>query len=128
MNSHNCALCRAPLPVVDGQPEGHGVSPVARRGQSCFACFTGKVLPQRFKEVPGGPIKSERTTRAPSPLGAGLRYLRRRDELSQRDLAGIIGCSHSSLSKWESGERSPQGDNLRRLLKLLPMVPTEELL
>jgi putative transcriptional regulator len=54
----------------------------------------------------------------PELLGAEVRYLRKELDLSQKDLAGVIGVGETSIRNWESGrgEISKPADRLLRLL------------
>ena len=100
---------------------------------TCVKCnaigqaYLTKVLPVRFVDGEKG-ADSIYTTRKPSPIGAALRYIRSRDRLSQKELAGRLGIAHSTLSKWESGDRTPTGDPVVRLKAMLPVIPLEVLI
>ena len=41
-----------------------------------------------------------------------LQYLRKRDRITQEELADKIGVSRQSVSKWETGEAYPETDKL----------------
>lgn len=44
--------------------------------------------------------------------------LRNNSGLSQEAFATSIGCAQSTVSRWESGEQSPDLDALRKLAKI----------
>lgn len=56
-----------------------------------------------------------------------LVQLRKRNNLSQEELAGRIGISRQAISKWERAEASPDTDNLINLARLYN-VSLDELL
>ncbi len=45
-------------------------------------------------------------------LPQNLQYLRKRDKITQEDLADKLGVSRQSVSKWETGEAYPETDKL----------------
>lgn len=47
-----------------------------------------------------------------------LQYLRKRDKITQEELAERIGVSRQSVSKWETGEAYPETDKLILLCDL----------
>lgn len=47
-----------------------------------------------------------------------LQYLRKRDKITQEDLADKLGVSRQSISKWETGEAYPETDKLLVLCDL----------
>lgn len=47
-----------------------------------------------------------------------LRYLRKRDRITQEELADRLGVSRQSVSKWETGEAYPETDKLIALCDL----------
>lgn len=47
-----------------------------------------------------------------------LRYLRKRDQITQEELADRLGVSRQSVSKWETGEAYPETDKLIALCDL----------
>lgn len=55
-----------------------------------------------------------------------LKAARKKKGWSQRQLARLLGCNHSSVSKWESGTRPrpdlPTALKLNDLLQLNPTV------
>jgi len=44
-------------------------------------------------------------------LAENLLYLRKRNRLTQEQVAGAVGVSRQALSKWETGESAPDIDN-----------------
>jgi transcriptional regulator with XRE-family HTH domain len=62
--------------------------------------------------------RSER--RLPDP--DACRLIRERAGLTQRELAGVIGVSRATVSRWESGRRIPRGPTLRRYLDALDVM------
>lgn len=51
-------------------------------------------------------------------LTENLRYLRKRDKVTQEELADRLGISRQSVSKWETGEAYPETDKLIALCDL----------
>lgn len=51
--------------------------------------------------------------------GQLIRSLRESKKLTQEQLAKMVGVSRVSISKWESGENKPKGDNLLSLASAL---------
>lgn len=45
-------------------------------------------------------------------LAKNLQYLRKRDKITQEELADKLGVSRQSISKWETGEAYPETDKL----------------
>jgi len=56
---------------------------------------------------------------------AGMRMRARRQALNmtQKNLASVIGVSHVAISQWEKEETVPRGDNLLRLAEHLQCTP-----
>ncbi len=59
-------------------------------------------------------------------LAKNLRFLRRRAELSQTDLAEKIGTDYNSISRYESGKSTPKLETLTKLTQVFG-VGLEEL-
>jgi transcriptional regulator with XRE-family HTH domain len=57
--------------------------------------------------------------------GERLRQLRREQALSQRDLSGITGIAHDSISQLETGKREAQPRTIRKLAEALGIEPRE---
>jgi transcriptional regulator with XRE-family HTH domain len=57
--------------------------------------------------------------------GERLRQLRRELALSQRDLSGITGIAHDSISQLETGKREAQPRTIRKLADALGVEPRE---
>lgn len=51
-------------------------------------------------------------------LAKNLQYLRKRDKVTQEELADRLGVSRQSVSKWETGEAYPETDKLIMLCDL----------
>lgn len=51
-------------------------------------------------------------------IAKNLQYLRKRDRITQEDLADKLGVSRQSVSKWETGEAYPETDKLLTLCDL----------
>ena len=67
---------------------------------------------------PGHRAPSASATRIEG-LIARLRETRREKEISQEDLARLIGASWPSVSRWERGKAKPVEDSLIRMERLL---------
>jgi transcriptional regulator with XRE-family HTH domain len=52
---------------------------------------------------------------------ARLRETRRENEISQEDLARLVGASWPSVSRWERGKAKPEEDSLVRMERLLQL-------
>lgn len=55
----------------------------------------------------------------PLSLGESVRFLRKKRNLTQGDLARAVGVSLESISRWERGSRTPSLDDLQKLAKIL---------
>ena len=53
--------------------------------------------------------------------------LRTRSNMSQADLAGMLGVTNKAVSKWETGKAKPSVDIIRKLADLWH-IPVEKLL
>lgn len=51
-------------------------------------------------------------------IAKNLQYLRKRDKITQEDLADKLGVSRQSVSKWETGEAYPETEKLLSLCEL----------
>ena len=56
------------------------------------------------------------------PLGERLRQLREKLGLRQSDLADQIGVSRVAVTKWESGDREPDFDTVKRIASLFDVT------
>lgn len=54
-----------------------------------------------------------------------LRYYRKRASLLQSDLAERLGVSKSTVSMWETGERTPTLETLEAIADVLNVSPAE---
>ena len=59
------------------------------------------------------------------PQPAIRRLLRERARLSQREVAQALGVDPPTVSRWESGSRTPSGRFLERYLELLDRLAGE---
>jgi HTH-type transcriptional regulator/antitoxin MqsA len=55
--------------------------------------------------------------RLPEP--AMQKFLRIRAQLTQQEVALVVKTNRASVSRWESGQRTPRGEQLARYLDLL---------
>lgn len=53
-----------------------------------------------------------------SPLASNLRYLRRRANLSQGDVAEYLGTDYNTVSRYENGKSQPRLEALGKLASL----------
>lgn len=51
-------------------------------------------------------------------ISENLQNLRKQQQLSQEQLANLLGISRQSVSKWESGDSCPETDKLIALCEL----------
>ena len=88
---------------------------------------SGRIQPtgknrQKIRELeeksPGGVAKQEFD-------GTELREFREQSDLSRADVADLLDVSYASVQNWESGDTNPQGENLRKIRKLLDKSPEE---
>lgn len=54
-----------------------------------------------------------------STIGIRLRELREKRDISQRQLARQLHCSHSLVSRWETGDRTPRPEEVRKCDEML---------
>jgi DNA-binding transcriptional regulator YiaG len=54
------------------------------------------------------------------------RSIRQRARLSQGEIARVLGINRASVSRWESGQRTPRGLLAENYLKLLDALLHEE--
>ena len=54
------------------------------------------------------------------------RSIRRRARLSQGEIAQVLGINRASVSRWESGQRTPRGLLAENYVKLLDALLHEE--
>ena len=78
----------------------------------------GDDLAQYFAESPGAAILPTWTT-TPCRSGGVLPRPATLPGLSQRQLADHLGVKESTITKWESGERSPRGQRVSKLAGIL---------
>ena len=58
-------------------------------------------------------------------LAANLRFLRKKADLTQIELAEKLGVSIATLRRWESGETAPTGTRILELANILKVSPDE---
>lgn len=56
-------------------------------------------------------------------MGRSIRTLRKRRNLTQKELAQLSGLSESSLRSYELGARYPKADSIARIAKALAVAP-----
>ncbi|MBX3598259.1 MAG: helix-turn-helix domain-containing protein [Rhizobiaceae bacterium] len=63
-----------------------------------------------------------------SPTGKEMRFLRRELDMSQSELASILGVTDQSVARWEKGQTEPGGPAVLslRLVYLLSLLPSGE--
>lgn len=61
------------------------------------------------------------------PKPEELRLLRKRAQLSQRDVAVALNVTRECIAMWESGVRAPRAENLQKYLELLDRLAQETL-
>jgi transcriptional regulator with XRE-family HTH domain len=64
-------------------------------------------------------IRSRLRVRRDLPAPAQCRALREAAELTQQELADVLGVSKQTVSYWETGARSPRGARLYRYAEAL---------
>lgn len=52
-------------------------------------------------------------------LGARLRVIRKEMGMSQEELARRMGMSYMTIRRWETGQRSPRAEEIKRLAAIL---------
>ncbi|MDD3193919.1 MAG: helix-turn-helix transcriptional regulator [Oscillospiraceae bacterium] len=52
-------------------------------------------------------------------FGANLKKARKQCGLTQRQLAGLVGAKHNSISNWETGQNEPDTQMIRKLCDTL---------
>jgi transcriptional regulator with XRE-family HTH domain len=55
----------------------------------------------------------------------GLRDLRRRKLLTQRELADLIGTKYQTVQTWERGRNAPRPSAMRELCAVLEVTPSQ---
>ena len=63
-----------------------------------------------------------RSRRLDLPEAQARRRLRTESELTQADLASLIGVKPGTISRWESGARRPRGRLLSRYLSVITVL------
>lgn len=60
-----------------------------------------------------------------SQLGDNLKNARKKKQLTQRQLADLIGAKHNSISNWENGVNKPDPDTIGQLCGVLGISANE---
>ena len=60
-------------------------------------------------------------------FGNYIYSLRKKQKISQQDLADILGVTNKAVSKWENGKAKPTTNVLRKMASYF-QIPVEELL
>lgn len=72
------------------------------------------------------PVAERTGTRQPSPLGAAIKMLRQREEMTQQDLAERAGVNRSYITLLENGSRqNASAQIVAALARALHTTPTE---
>lgn len=58
-------------------------------------------------------------------MPADLKALRKRNLLTQQELAALIGVQYQTVQRWENGTRYPRPAQLRKLCEVLKISPDE---
>lgn len=53
------------------------------------------------------------------PIAARLRSARKNADMAQQDVADHLGIRRENVTQWESGDRTPNASNLRKLASVL---------
>lgn len=56
-------------------------------------------------------------------IGTRIQAKRKAADMSQPDLAKLVGVSKVSVSQWENGSSNPRGENLLKLARALGVSP-----
>ena len=49
----------------------------------------------------------------------GIEHMRKQRNMTQSELAQLLGVSQANISQWETGEAMPRADKVRELAKIL---------
>lgn len=63
--------------------------------------------------------------RSGSELGKKIRLLRKKNDMSQRELAGVLSVTPQTISKWENGKSNPDIDSLVDIAKYFEITMDE---
>lgn len=58
-------------------------------------------------------------------LGEKLKAARKEKKMTQRDVAKLIGASHTAISEWENDKHKPDADTIELLLGLYDISATD---
>lgn len=72
--------------------------------------------------VQGRPVKNVRIHRIAVPKAVDVRAIRKKLHMTRETFAATFGFSASGVSKWENGERTPEG-SARVLLSMISKDP-----
>jgi len=70
-------------------------------------------------------ILSIARTRRQLPAPHLRRLIRRRSGVTQQEMALLLGVSRPSVTRWETGSRTPRGEVLGRYVELLEILAEE---
>lgn len=60
-----------------------------------------------------------------SVIGDNIRRIRENRNITQHELAEMVGKNPRTISSWECGTRNPSGKDLRRVADALEIAPAE---
>ncbi|MBA3756304.1 MAG: helix-turn-helix transcriptional regulator [Nitrosomonas sp.] len=60
-----------------------------------------------------------------TPIGRRIKQLRESLNLSQKTLGKLVGVTDAAITFWELGQRTPRGNNLKKLAKALGVTEAE---
>lgn len=63
--------------------------------------------------------------RSGSELGKKIRLLRKKNDMSQRELAGVLSVTPQTISKWENDKSNPDIDSLVDIAKYFEITMDE---
>lgn len=58
-------------------------------------------------------------------LGEKIKEYRKKKNMTQKELANLIGAKHNSISDWENNKNKPDADTIERLCEVLEMIPND---
>lgn len=60
-----------------------------------------------------------------SKVNENIRLYRKKNKLSQSDLAKLLGKTKNVISNWERGDNSPRADTLEEICRILKITPDD---
>ncbi len=70
-------------------------------------------------------MRGEMKMRSGSELGKKIRLLRKKNDMSQREFAGVLSVTPQTISKWENGKSNPDIDSLVDIAKYFEITMDE---